>query len=335
MASQMEPTEPPPPYSQDPSGHLAVPVGGAAASTAPRHRRSPSAGSTASSNYTSEDDREDEGGIPSEARRELLDAERPLPEGWRREFDRNSEHFFYVDTKANPPRSIWSHPLDDPDFLRANPEIAQKYAPPPGAPPGDSSTSSSGGTTPAHSSSADEKHRHSFGRGEGDDGHKKGETLRKSRPVQQQQQQQQQHNTQEKHDDRTLGRRMKDKLTGSTHEERVAERKKRAEEEKRQYDEYLRRRGEMLRAVNQGRYQTSYSAPAGPYRVQPLYGGMYGSSRYGGGGYGGYARYPAGPMGYGSGIGMMRPGMGMGMGGMGLGMGAGLLGGLMIGDMMF
>lgn len=24
----------------------------------------------------------------------------------------NSQHYFYVDTKADPPRSIWSHPLD-------------------------------------------------------------------------------------------------------------------------------------------------------------------------------------------------------------------------------
>lgn len=29
-----------------------------------------------------------------------------------REFDANSGHYFYVDTKAKPPRSIWSHPLD-------------------------------------------------------------------------------------------------------------------------------------------------------------------------------------------------------------------------------
>lgn len=29
-----------------------------------------------------------------------------------REFDANSGHYFYVDTKAHPPRSIWSHPLD-------------------------------------------------------------------------------------------------------------------------------------------------------------------------------------------------------------------------------
>ena len=29
-----------------------------------------------------------------------------------------------VDTKANPPRSIWSHPLDDPEYQRAHAKSA-------------------------------------------------------------------------------------------------------------------------------------------------------------------------------------------------------------------
>lgn len=40
---------------------------------------------------------------------------------------RYSRHF-YVDTKANPPRSIWTHPADEP---------GQSYAPPSGPPPPD------------------------------------------------------------------------------------------------------------------------------------------------------------------------------------------------------
>lgn len=39
---------------------------------------------------------------------------RPLPEGWVRQLDPNTGHHFYVDTKANPPKSIWQHPYDDP-----------------------------------------------------------------------------------------------------------------------------------------------------------------------------------------------------------------------------
>lgn len=56
---------------------------------------------------------------------------------------RSHKHHFWVDTKATPPRSIWTHPLDDPAFLKANPQFASskgvgsgKYAPPSSAPPG-------------------------------------------------------------------------------------------------------------------------------------------------------------------------------------------------------
>ncbi|KAL7339225.1 hypothetical protein BJY59DRAFT_699189 [Rhodotorula toruloides] len=108
------PNEAPPAYSQQDPSHLAVPSAVDHSSAAPTHRRSSSAGSvaSASSNYTSEDDRDD-GAIPDEARQSILDEQRPLPEGWRREFDANSGHYFYVDTLAKPPRSIWTHPLDD------------------------------------------------------------------------------------------------------------------------------------------------------------------------------------------------------------------------------
>ncbi|CAO1623674.1 unnamed protein product [Sympodiomycopsis kandeliae] len=65
---------------------------------------------------------------------------RPLPPGWVKQWDGNHRHNYYVDTKANPPRSIWTHPMDDADFLKANPqyrngEEKQAYAPPPTAPP--------------------------------------------------------------------------------------------------------------------------------------------------------------------------------------------------------
>ncbi|KIO32658.1 hypothetical protein M407DRAFT_241345 [Tulasnella calospora MUT 4182] len=38
---------------------------------------------------------------------------RPLPEGWTRQWDANYKQYFFVDTKANPPRSSWVHPLDE------------------------------------------------------------------------------------------------------------------------------------------------------------------------------------------------------------------------------
>jgi len=37
--------------------------------------------------------------------------ERELPAGWTREFDPKTNRHFYVDTLAKPPRSVWVHPL--------------------------------------------------------------------------------------------------------------------------------------------------------------------------------------------------------------------------------
>lgn len=48
----------------------------------------------------------------SDVRRSMIFDEAPLPDGWRREFDAKTEHTFYVDTKAKPPRSIWVHPYE-------------------------------------------------------------------------------------------------------------------------------------------------------------------------------------------------------------------------------
>ncbi|KAG9033284.1 hypothetical protein FRB95_000378 [Tulasnella sp. JGI-2019a] len=42
--------------------------------------------------------------------------ERPLPDGWIRQFDNNNNMPFYVDTRATHPRSIWVHPFDDPQW---------------------------------------------------------------------------------------------------------------------------------------------------------------------------------------------------------------------------
>jgi len=54
-----------------------------------------------------------------QTRRSMEDEERPLPEGWIRQWDTNTQHHFYVDTRANPPRSIWNHPLEDKEYLES------------------------------------------------------------------------------------------------------------------------------------------------------------------------------------------------------------------------
>ena len=70
----------------------------------------------------------------------------PLPFGWVKESDQTSGHPYYVrpcfvaccgpgpdlhsfrkvDTKANPPRSIWTHPYEDEVYLKAHPDVREK-----------------------------------------------------------------------------------------------------------------------------------------------------------------------------------------------------------------
>ncbi|GAA6006174.1 hypothetical protein JCM11491_002060 [Sporobolomyces phaffii] len=290
------PTEAPPSYESASShagpqdvSHLAVPGRGRAYSTG---------SNTASS------DEEGERGLSTEERVSMEDSFRDLPPGWTREFDPNSQHFFFVDTKASPPRSIWSHPLDDEAFIKSHPEYREAsrlYAPPEGAPPSEKTnnpkpdhhrfslhhSADGGGAAAAPSSSSSSS----------------GKIKTK--------------------DDRTLGRKIKDKMTGQTHEQRVAQRKRQKEEELKQYQAYIMRRNELLKAQREGRYTTVYAAPATPFG-RPMYGGGYG------GGYGGMYGRP----GYGGGY-YGRPGYGYGGGMGGMGAGMGLLGGLAVGSLLF
>ncbi|ESK98061.1 hypothetical protein Moror_497 [Moniliophthora roreri MCA 2997] len=60
----------------------------------------------------------------------------PLPDGWVKQ-THESGHPYYVDTRANPPRSIWVHPYEDEQYLSEHPEAREKVrhtsvnAPPP------------------------------------------------------------------------------------------------------------------------------------------------------------------------------------------------------------
>ncbi|KIM84021.1 hypothetical protein PILCRDRAFT_423214 [Piloderma croceum F 1598] len=57
---------------------------------------------------------------------------RPLPEGWKDQYDPNYKAWFYVDTRRTPPASSWVHPLGAPPPSSPPP---QQYAPPPPGPP--------------------------------------------------------------------------------------------------------------------------------------------------------------------------------------------------------
>ncbi|GAA5965064.1 hypothetical protein JCM3765_004844 [Sporobolomyces pararoseus] len=303
------PTEAPPSYEAASShsgprdsSHLAVPG---------RNR------ANSASSYTASSDEEgQERGLSTDERVSMEDCYRELPEGWVREFDPNSQHFFYVDTKASPPRSIWVHPLDDEVYLKQHPEhreASRLYAPPQGPPPGAASSSGSGGGAAAVSTPSDSKSSHNpfsshhhggaAAPSSSSNSHSSSSTSAGKK-------------TKTK-DERTLGRKLKDKMTGSTHEERVAQRKRQKEEEMKAYQQYIMRRNEILKAQREGRYQTVYAAPSMPYG-RPMYSsGYYGSpySRYGGYG-GGYYGRP-------------------GYGGAGMGAGMGLLGGLAVGSLLF
>ncbi|KAL7412833.1 hypothetical protein BDY24DRAFT_79145 [Mrakia frigida] len=51
-----------------------------------------------------------------------------LPDGWIKQWDYQNDCEFYVDTKSNPPRSIWVHPFEDPDFIQSIPDSQQSIS---------------------------------------------------------------------------------------------------------------------------------------------------------------------------------------------------------------
>jgi hypothetical protein len=271
------------------------------------------------------------------ARKSMEDEARDLPEGWIRQYDTMEQHQFFVDTRAKPPRSIWHHPYDDEQYLSTltseererlqeshrTPSAAdlamditddedghdgKGMAPPSGAP---------SNATP------DLPPRPTL------DSKKSG-----------------------------LGRKLKDKVTGKTHEQRVEERRQRAIEEQRQYEAHQAFRRAMAQAMETGEPQLvgkdrdgkniyieppnagagygSYGGNAHAYnpgREGPFAGGgaysdpnarfirpSYPYQRPYGGGYG----YPYGG-GYGYGYG----------GGYGLPLAGGLLGGALLGGLLF
>lgn len=213
---EMGPSEPPPPYSTQ---------GG---SGAPQLNRGLSSASTSSSSS-------DAHGMPLEARRSIEDEQRPLPEGWIRQIDPNSGHQFFVDTKAKPPRSIWTHPHDDPQFLQSLPDTSDiRQAHERNQTPGDAQPRGSGSKAQKQS----------------------------------------------------LGVRLKDKLTGTTHEERSRKRAERKRAEEEAYKAYMQRRQQAIMMQRQRMMAGGGGYGGGMY---PPPSGMYGRPMYGG-----YGRRPGG-----------------------------------------
>lgn len=256
-------------------------------------------------------------GIPPQLRRSMEDENRPIPEGWVRQFDHRENHQFFVDTRTNPPRSIWHHPYDDEQYmLSLTPEERSRIQD-----LGRIPTNADIEAESSYDESAEPSLPSAAAPGTGTTGQPVGA--------------------------KKLGRRMKDALTNTTHEQREARRRQRDEEERRAYEVHQRFRTAMTKAAQTGEPQLlGRDSEDREVYIEPPYGpgnGFAGDRMYGGRAYGynpfaqGLYGYPdarflrptqpySRPLGYGYGGGY---GGGLGMPLMGLG------GGFMLGSMLF
>lgn len=260
----------------------------------------------------------------------MEDERRALPHGWVRRLDERSQHQFFVDTLASPPRSIWHHPYDDEDYLATlSSEERERLQE-------DHRHPSMPDVLAMSSDEEDNEGRHFQ--------YKKVKPVKSpSGPAQAQasssssaqpssSQQQAQSGTKD-----SFGRRMKDKLTNTTHEQRQQERVRRAEEERQAYERHMKYRQALVRAIQTGEPQSIGRDREGrEVFVEPpprQYGYGYGSP-FAQRGYGTYP-YNQGngfyaPPGYAYG----RPrGNGFG-GGYGLPLAGGMIGGLALGGLL-
>lgn len=301
MASQ--PTDAPPSYEQAAAGSSSSshrPVVGASSTTT----NSSSNATHLSVPHTEE----------AAARKSMEDMLRPLPKGWIRQYDPSSHHNFFVDTLANPPRSIWVHPFDDEQFQREHPAEVRKererierermvHA----------DTDEEDDSSRHHSSSS--KHHHqttaaaAAGTGAGS-------------------------SSTEPKGFKKFGRNLKDKMTNTTHEEREAKRRAQREAEQRAIAQHNAIRQALMMATRtgqpqlvgkdkQGREIYAQPPPPGAYGYGATLG--YGPYQTFDGPYGAYGPYarPMGPY--------SRPYGG----GMGFPILGGLAGGMLLGGLLF
>jgi hypothetical protein len=243
-------------------------------------------------------------GIPPDRRRSMEDEMRELPPGWVRSFDPEERHQFFVDTTTDPPRSTWVHPYDDEQFLSTlSPEERTRH-------------SRMHRTMTLNDIAAEDSDddglpprptpKAAAGSSSGPTGISK------------------------------FSRKLKDKITGQTHQEREQHRVQRAEQERQAYLAHLRARQALMKAIETGQPQLlgkdrqgrdvyiepprGAYAPRGAYGYNPYSQGpfMHPSARI---------VRPAGPYGrpYGYGYG----------GGAGRPIAAGFMGGALLGGALF
>lgn len=255
----------------------------------------------------------------------MEDEHRSLPEGWVRQWDDKEQHQFFVDTKATPPRSIWHHPYDDDTYLstlsseqreRIQEEERERlyhdHSDDESAHPSASKASAAGvSTNPTGASSFDQD--------------------LPPRPSQS-----------DPHAKLGFSEKMKQKLTGQNKEERAEHRRRREEEERKYYEAHMRFRQCLQRAQMTGEPQFFARDRDGKdIYIEPPYMGYGGMPpRSYGGGYG-YNPYTSGPYSAPNAR-FIRPGGPYNRpygprygGGMGMPVAGGLLGGMMLGGLLF
>jgi len=254
----------------------------------------------------------------------MEDEHRPLPDGWVRQWDAKEQHQYFVDTKATPPRSTWHHPYDDDTYLSTlSSEERERIQ-----------EEERRGTYPGHSDDESGHTSNSKPAAAGLSPNPTGSSFSQELPPRPSQS--------GPSGKKGLGEKMKEKLTGHTKEERDEIRRRQEEEERKYYEAHTRFRQCLQRAQMTGEPQFFAKDRDGKdIYVEPPnmgYGGM-GPQRYGGG-YG-YNPYTSGP--YSSpNARFIRPsypynrpyGPGYG-GGLGLPVAGGLLGGMMLGGLLF
>jgi hypothetical protein len=171
----------------------------------------------------------------------MEDSARDLPDGWVRQYDRETHHQFFVDTRATPPRSIWHHPHDDEQYLASVPEHERERI---------KSRQRVHSLADIEAESSDDD----------DTARSHGQPAAAAQQHQQQQQQQQQPGLLDTGPEKLsrsekFGRKLKDKLTSSTHQERAAKRERRAEAERQAYYQHQHIRRQIARAVETGEPQ--------------------------------------------------------------------------------
>lgn len=242
-------------------------------------------------------------GIPAEARRSMEDLQRPLPRGWVRQYDSNENHQFFVDTTADPPRSYWEHPLDNEQVLKSlSSEERERLQ---------DEESRMRQTQPPPSPTTRHEYPPLPERPTGSNS--------KTEPK------------------KSFGEKFKDKVTGTTHDERVQDRQLRDEEERRYYEAHVRFREAQQRAQFTGQPQFFARDRDGrEIYIEPPNGPGYG-------GYGGYGINPYTRGLYGNpNVRFVRPAYAYNRpygpyrgGGLGLPVAGGLLGGVLLGGLLF